>query len=313
MKLISKGETNVKIRVGTRGSRLALTQTENVIDALKANHTFLEAEIVIIKTKGDQIQDVALDKIGDKGLFVTEIEKALLEGHIDMAVHSLKDMPGDLTKGLIFAPEIFREDPRDVLIVNTEIIDLSDIPSGAVIGTGSKRRKYQLLSLRPDLEIRDIRGNVDTRLEKMRRGDYDGIILAQAGLNRLGIKPEFSYVFRETEMLPAPGQGILAIQIRENDQTLLQILNAMKCASTCLEASAERAFLKGIQGSCHKPIGAKATIDHDNLSLTGLYGDEAGERIIIRTKTGHIDEAENIGITLAQEIVEAMTDATDAR
>lgn len=313
MKLISKGETNVKIRVGTRGSRLALTQTENVIDALKANHTFLEAEIVIIKTKGDQIQDVALDKIGDKGLFVTEIEKALLEGHIDMAVHSLKDMPGDLTKGLIFAPEIFREDPRDVLIMNTEIIDLSDIPSGAVIGTGSKRRKYQLLSLRPDLEIRDIRGNVDTRLEKMRRGDYDGIILAQAGLNRLGIKPEFSYVFRETEMLPAPGQGILAIQIRENDQTLLQILNAMKCASTCLEASAERAFLKGIQGSCHKPIGAKATIDHDNLSLTGLYGDEAGERIIIRTKTGHIDEAENIGITLAQEIVEAMTDATDAR
>jgi len=309
MKLISKGETNVKIRVGTRGSRLALTQTESVIDTMKAHHTLLEAEIVIIKTKGDQIQDVALDKIGDKGLFVTEIEKALLEGHIDMAVHSLKDMPGDLTKGLVFAPEIFREDPRDVLVMNTKISDLNDIPNGAVIGTGSKRRKYQLLSLRPDLEIRDIRGNVDTRLEKMRRGDYDGIILAQAGLNRLGIKPEYSYVFSEMEMLPAPAQGILAIQIRENDQTLLHVLRPMRCENTCLEALAERAFLKGIQGSCHKPIGAKATIDHENLSLTGLYGDEEGDKIIIRTKTGHIDEAENIGFTLAQEIVEAMTHA----
>ena len=309
MKLISKGETNVKIRVGTRGSRLALTQTESVIEALKSHHAFLEAEIVIIKTKGDQIQDVSLDKIGDKGLFVTEIEKALLEGHIDMAVHSLKDMPGDLTNGLVFAPEIFREDPRDVLVMNTKFIDLNDIPIGAVIGTGSKRRKYQLLSLRPDLEIRDIRGNVDTRLEKMRKGDYDGIILAQAGLNRLGLKPEYSYVFSEKEMLPAPGQGILAIQIREKDQTLLQMLRAMRCENTCLEASAERAFLKSIQGSCHKPIGAKATIDHDKLTLTGLYGDEEGETIILRTKTGHIDEAETIGITLAQEVVEAMTHA----
>lgn len=309
MKLISRGETNVKIRVGTRGSRLALTQTESVIEALKSHHAFLEAEIVIIKTKGDQIQDLALDKIGDKGLFVTEIEKALLEGHIDMAVHSLKDMPGDLTKGLVFAPEIFREDPRDILIMNDETINLSDIPSGAVIGTGSKRRKYQLLSLRPDLKIKDIRGNVDTRLEKMRRGDFDGIILAKAGLNRLGIKPEYSYVFSETEMLPAPGQGILAIQIREKDQTLLQMLRVMRCENTCLEASAERAFLKGIQGSCHKPIGAKATIDHDKLTLTGLYGDEEGETIILQTKTGHIDEAETIGITLAQEIVEAMTHA----
>lgn len=309
MKLISKGDTNVKIRVGTRGSRLALTQTEHVINALKVHHAYLETEIVIIKTKGDQIQEVALDKIGDKGLFVTEIEKALLEGHIDMAVHSLKDMPGDLTNGLVFAPEIFREDPRDVLIMNTEIINLSGIPSGAVIGTGSKRRKYQLLSLRPDLNIRDIRGNVDTRLEKMRRGDFDGIILAKAGLNRLGIKPEYSYVFSEVEMLPAPGQGILAIQIREHDQMLLQVLSAMRCENTCLEASAERAFLKGIQGSCHKPIGAKATINHEYLSLTGLYGDEEGNKIIIRTKTGHIDKAENIGLTLAQEIVEAMTHA----
>ena len=309
MKLISKGETNVKISVGTRGSRLALTQTESVIEALKSHHAFLEAEIVIIKTKGDQIQDVSLDKIGDKGLFVTEIEKALLEGHIDMAVHSLKDMPGDLTNGLVFAPEIFREDPRDVLVMNTKFIDLNDIPIGAVIGTGSKRRKYQLLSLRPDLEIRDIRGNVDTRLEKMRKGDYDGIILAQAGLNRLGLKPEYCYIFSEMEMLPAPAQGILAIQIREHDQTLLQVLSAMRCENTCLEASAERAFLKGIQGSCHKPIGAKATIDHEKLTLSGLYGDEAGDKIILRTKIGHIDEAENIGFNLAQEIMEAMTHA----
>jgi len=298
----------VKIRVGTRGSRLALTQTEGVVEAMKAYHPFLEAEIVIIKTKGDQIQDVALDKIGDKGLFVSEIEKALLEGNIDLAVHSLKDMPGDLTEGLVFAPEIFREDPRDVLVMNQSIVNLSDIPKGAVIGTGSKRRKYQLLSLRPDLEIKDIRGNVDTRLEKLKRGDYDGIVLAQAGLNRLGIKPQHGYIFSEAEMLPAPAQGILAIQIRENDQALLHTLRPMRCENTCLEALAERAFLKGIQGSCHKPIGAKATIDQEVLSLTGLYGDEAGERVIQRTRIGRIDEAESIGFALAQEIVEAMAD-----
>lgn len=296
----------MKIRVGTRGSRLALTQTEGVVEAMKAYHDFLEVEIVIIKTKGDQIQDVALDKIGDKGLFVTEIEKALLAGDIDLAVHSLKDMPGDLTQGLIFAPEIFREDPRDVLVMNGAIVDLNDIPVGAVIGTGSKRRKYQLLSLRPDLDIRDIRGNVDTRLEKLRRGGYDGIVLAQAGLNRLQIQPEHSYIFTEDDMLPAPAQGILAIQIRENDLTLLHTLRPMRCDTTCIEALAERAFLKGIQGSCHKPIGAKATIDQDQLSLTGLYGDEDGTHIIKRTIKGHIDEAEAIGFALAQEIVEAI-------
>ena len=297
----------MKIRVGTRGSRLALAQTNHVIDAMKTKYEFLETEIVIIKTKGDQIQDVALDKIGDKGLFVTEIEKALLEGYIDMAVHSLKDMPGELTEGLLFVPEIFREDPRDVLIMSTEILNLSDIPRGAVIGTGSKRRKYQILSLRPDLDIRDIRGNVDTRLEKMNRGDYDGIIIAQAGLNRLGITPAHCYVFSEAEMIPAPGQGILAIQIRENDQKLLQALLPMRCDQTCLEALAERSFLKGIQGSCHNPIGAKAIIENGNLSLIGLYGDEAGEKMIKRTKVGPMSEAENIGFTLAQEIMEAMT------
>lgn len=306
MRPFGRRETKVKIRVGTRGSRLALTQTEGVVKAMMDYHDFLEVEVVIIKTKGDQIQDVALDKIGDKGLFVTEIEKALLAGDIDLAVHSLKDMPGDLTEGLIFAPEIFREDPRDVLVMNGEIKTIEDIPVGAVIGTGSKRRKFQLLSLRPDLEVKDIRGNVDTRLEKLKRGDYDGIILAQAGLNRLHIKPEFSYLFSEDEMLPAPGQGILAIQIRENDMAMLQTLRPMRCDKTCLEALAERAFLKGVQGSCHKPIGAKAVVNQDQLSLTGLYGDEAGIKLIKRTRMGHIHEAEGIGFALAKEIVEAI-------
>ncbi len=296
----------MKVKIGTRGSRLALIQTQGVVDAMKELHPELQIELVIIKTKGDQIQDVALEKIGDKGLFVTEIEKALLEGHIDMAVHSLKDMPGDLTEGLRFVPEIKREDPRDILLMNTPISKIDDIPKGAIIGTGSKRRKYQILALRPDLCVKDIRGNVDTRIEKMKSGAYDGIILAKAGLNRLGITPEFGYIFSEAEMLPAPAQGILAIQIRIEDSELLSKLHLLRCENTCIEALAERGFLKGIQGSCHIPIGAKATIEGDQLVLKGLLGDEEGTKLIILEETGSLFDAESIGESLGKKAVEAI-------
>lgn len=299
----------MRIRMGTRGSRLALVQTQSVIDKLKTHYPDVEVEIVTIKTKGDQIQNIALEKIGDKGLFVTEIENALLNGLIDMAVHSLKDMPSQVTKGLAFAPEICREDARDVLVMGKSIKKLHDVPIGAVIGTGSKRRKYQLLRLRPDLIIRDIRGNVDTRLDKMLRGEYDGIVLALAGLNRLGIVPEHYYIFSESEMLSAPAQGILAIQTRENESTLLKVLQPLTCKNTCIEAIAERSFLKGIMGSCHSPVAAKATIVENQLRLTGLFGDENGEKLITLTKSGHTDMAEIIGLTLAQEVMEALRNA----
>jgi hydroxymethylbilane synthase len=289
-----------KLIIGTRGSKLALTQSNWVKEQLEKNHDGLEIELKIIKTTGDRIQNIALDKIGDRGLFVKEIEEALLKGEVDLAVHSLKDMPGVDTDGLRFVPALIRADARDILIMNTPVSSLKDIKRGAVIGTGSKRRAIQLSALRPDLVVEGIRGNVDTRLKKMDDGLYDGIILAKAGLDRLSIHREHVYIFEVNEMLPAPAQGVLGIQIRTEDEGLAKLFEVLIDEESNFQALAERAFLRHINGSCHMPIGAYATINKEELSLVGLFGNEAGDRLCTEQVIGLKKDAELLGKSLAE-------------
>ena len=239
----------MKVVVGTRGSKLALTQTNWVIDQLKERNPQVEFEVKIIKTKGDLIQHLSLDKIGDKGLFVKEIEQQLLDKEIDIAVHSMKDMPSTLPAGLRFAGTPEREDPRDVLILKEGYKNIDDLPRGAKIGTGSKRRKYQLLKYRPDLEIVPIRGNIDTRIQKIKDENLDGIVLAAAGMIRAGMTEQISYYFPVDLMVPAPAQGALAIEIRENDLEIESLVNSIKDEVTQVRVAAERGFLIGVNGS----------------------------------------------------------------
>lgn len=266
----------MKLVVGTRGSNLALVQTNWVVDQLKKENPGVEFEVKIIKTKGDLINNLPLDKIGDKGLFVKEIEKSLLDGEIDMAVHSMKDMPSYLPEGLKFAHSPKREDPRDALIFKEGYKSLDDLPQGARIGTGSKRRKYQLLKHRPDLEIVPIRGNIETRIKKIETEKLDGVVLAASGLRRAGLDDKIDYYIPTDIMLPAPAQGILALEIREDDKETEKIIDSIKDDITKIQIDAERGFLIGVNGSCHIPMGAYCEIEGEKITLTGLYGD--GER-----------------------------------
>lgn len=293
----------MKIVVGTRGSNLALVQTNWVVDQLKKANPDVEFEVKIIKTKGDLIKDLPLDKIGDKGLFVKEIEKSLLNKEIDMAVHSMKDMPSYLPKGLKFASSPKREDPRDVLIFKEGYKSIEDLPKGAKIGTGSKRRKYQLLKNRPDLEIVPIRGNIETRIKKIETENLDGVVLAASGLKRAGLEGKIDYYIPTDIMLPAPAQGILALEIRENDEETESIINSIKDDTTKVQIDAERGFLIGVNGSCHIPMGAYCDIDGDKIKLTGLYGDGDGKKIIIQSQEGNIEDAPKIGYELAKSVL----------
>lgn len=293
----------MKIVVGTRGSNLALIQTNWVVDELKKANPDVEFEVKIIKTKGDLIKDLPLDKIGDKGLFVKEIEKSLLNKEIDMAVHSMKDMPSYLPEGLKFASSPKREDPRDVLIFKEGYKSIEDLPKGARIGTGSKRRKYQLLKHRPDLEIVPIRGNIETRIKKIETENLDGVVLAASGLKRAGLEEKIDYYIPTDIMLPAPAQGILALEIRENDEETENIINSIKDDTTKVQIDAERGFLIGVNGSCHIPMGAYCDIDEDKIKLTGLYGDGDGKKIIIKSQEGAIEDAPKIGYELAKSVL----------
>ena len=293
----------MKIVVGTRGSNLALIQTNWVVDELKKANPDVEFEVKIIKTKGDLIKDLPLDKIGDKGLFVKEIEKSLLNKEIDMAVHSMKDMPSYLPEGLKFASSPKREDPRDVPIFKEGYKSIEDLPKGARIGTGSKRRKYQLLKHRPDLEIVPIRGNIETRIKKIETENLDGVVLAASGLKRAGLEEKIDYYIPTDIMLPAPAQGILALEIRENDEETESIINSIKDDITKVQIDAERGFLIGVDGSCHIPMGAYCDIDGDKIKLTGLYGDGEGKKIIIKSQEGTIEDASKIGYELAKSVL----------
>lgn len=274
-------------KIGTRGSKLALVQAEFVRDRLQEHYPQDCFELKIIKTKGDKIQNKALSAIGDRGLFVKEIEQELLSGEIHLAVHSMKDMPGELPDGLCFAKAWKREDPRDVLVLR-EAKSLHELPKHAVIGTGSKRRAYQLQAIRPDIEIVDIRGNVDTRLAKMETQKLDGIVLAAAGLKRLHREDVITEYLDPNEMIPATTQGTLAIELLVDETELLEKINALSDEKTERITRTERLFLEQIGGDCHTPIGGYATETADGcIRLVAIFGNEDGSRLIRCQKTGN--------------------------
>ncbi|PLS01324.1 hydroxymethylbilane synthase [Neobacillus cucumis] len=269
-----------KIIVGSRRSKLALTQTNWVIEQLKKLNPNFEFEVKEIVTKGDKILDVTLSKVGGKGLFVKEIEQAMLNKEIDMAVHSMKDMPAVLPEGLTIGCIPFREDHRDALISNDHL-KLNELKPGAIIGTSSLRRSAQLLAKRPDLEIKWIRGNVDTRLDKLKTGEYDAIILAAAGLSRLGWAKEVVTEFIDADIcVPAVGQGALSIECREDDKELLELFGKFTCKNTERAVRAERAFLQKMEGGCQVPIAGFAQVDEkDEIVINVLVGSPEGQEI----------------------------------
>lgn len=293
----------MKIRVGTRGSNLALIQTNWAIDRLKEKFPEVEFEVKIIKTKGDKILHLSLDKIGDKGLFVKEIESQLLEGEIDLAVHSMKDMPAEVVEGLKFAAVPKREDPRDVIILREGLNSFDELPIGATIGTGSKRRKYQLLRKRPDLNIVPIRGNIETRISKIESENLDGIVLAASGVIRADLEEKITEFLPVDLMIPAPAQGALALEIRENDEDLEKMIDAIRDEISQIQTDAERSYLAGIDGSCHIPMGAYCEVDGEKLTLTGIFGDEYGEKITVASLEGDRNNPKELGSNLAKLIL----------
>ncbi|NLJ73037.1 MAG: hydroxymethylbilane synthase, partial [Syntrophomonadaceae bacterium] len=257
-----------KLKLGTRGSNLALWQAFYVAELLKAKSN-LEVEIVVIKTKGDKILDVALSKIGDKGLFTKEIENQLLDYEIDIAVHSLKDLPSVITEGLTIGAVLNRENPNDVLIAK-DGLTIDELPSGAKIGTSSLRRIAQLKAYRPDIITVDIRGNIETRIRKMQKEGLDGIILAYSGVKRLNLDHLISEVIDNGVLLPAVGQGAIAIEIRKNDSQIEEVMALINDEETYLTTKAERAFLRTLEGGCQVPIAAYAYIRENKLNISGL-------------------------------------------
>lgn len=299
----------MQIIVGTRGSKLALTQTKAVINSLQSIHLHIDFQIKVITTTGDKIQNVSLDKIGEKGLFVKEIEEQLLSKEIDLAIHSMKDMPACVPTGLRFSWIPKREDYRDALILNKGYKALEYLPKGAKIATGSKRREFQITKIRPDIEILPIRGNIDTRIRKMKEQGLDGIILAAAGLKRLGLYEEMTdqiQLLSKDIMLPSPAQGALGLEIREDDNKLNEIIHSISHTPSEIEVKCERAFLKAINGNCHIPIGALCTINDNEIILEGLLGDEQGKHIVRKKITGIIGDEENLGNELARMVLEEM-------
>jgi len=256
---------NGRVVIGTRGSALALWQTRYVGGRLRAAAPDLDVQIKIIQTRGDLVRDRALSQVGGKGLFVKEIENALLTGEIDLAVHSLKDMPTEQPEGLSLGSILERAEPRDALVVRGGAGGLEGLPSGARVGTSSLRRRAQLLAVRPDLQLLDLRGNVDTRLRKLREGQYDAVVLAVAGLVRLGYADAINQVLPLDLMLPAPGQGALCIEVRADDGSTQDLIAALDHPPTRWAAQAERAFLRRLEGGCQVPIGAYAEVSGDLL------------------------------------------------
>jgi hydroxymethylbilane synthase len=274
------------LRLGTRGSLLARTQSGQVADALRQAHPELRIELVTISTSGDQMADRSLADAGGKGLFTKELELALLAGQIDLAVHSLKDVPVTMPlvdqTDLIIAAVPARQDPRDVL-VSRAARSLHDLKSGMKVGTGSARRRCQILQARPELVIQPLRGNVDTRLKKVELGEYDAIVLALAGLQRVDqFDPSWMHPIDPALMLPAAGQGALALQCRRKDSGVIQILSALNDAATFDAVTAERAVVAELGGDCHSPIAVLATIDNENMALTAAVGGRGGEPPVAR-------------------------------
>ncbi len=291
------------IRVGTRGSALALTQTRWVEGELKARHPGLATEIIVIKTSGDKLKDVPLTQVGGKGLFIKEIEEALLAGEVDLAVHSLKDMPAEMPPGCTLGAFPPREDCRDAFI-SQRYASLGEIPPGGRVGTGSLRRKVQILHHRPDLEVVHLRGNVDTRLRKLDTEGLDAIILAAAGLRRLGLGHIPRGFLAETEMLPAIGQGALGLEVRVDDQEMLDLLRPLNDVPTQVAVTAERAFLARLEGGCLVPVAALGRLMDESLTVEALISDLEGRQVFKDRLEGPPGEAASMGRRLAEMLLE---------
>ncbi|MGI6657085.1 MAG: hydroxymethylbilane synthase [Desulfobulbus sp.] len=291
-----------ELRLGTRASLLALTQSTHIKEQIERAHPNTRVELVRITTKGDRILDVPLAKVGGKGLFVKEIEDALLSGAIDLAVHSMKDVPSELPAGLIIGIVPEREAPWDALL-SPHAASIAELPVGARVGTSSLRRKAQLSAIRSDLQILDLRGNVDTRIRKLDEGQYDAIILAAAGLRRLEKAERITALLAAEEMLPAVGQGALGIELREQDTELQEGLAFLRHQPTEWAVAAERAFLFRLEGGCQVPIAAHAVLKDDTLALTGLIATVDGRRILKETATGLAGQAGAIGRALADSLL----------
>ncbi|MCL4475073.1 MAG: hydroxymethylbilane synthase [Nitrospirae bacterium] len=298
-----------RVIIGTRGSKLALWQAEWVKSEIQRLHPGLEVELNKIKTTGDKILDVPLAKVGGKGLFVKEIEEALLSGGADLAVHSMKDVPTDFPKGLHLPVICKREDPRDAFIAagvkgkGFRINSFKDLPNGATIGTSSLRRSCQLLSLRPDLGIGQLRGNLDTRLRKLDEGQFDAIILAAAGVKRLGWADRITEIIPMEISLPAIGQGAIGIECRTNDDFINHLIAPLNHSETSVCVRAERAFLKKLEGGCQVPIAAHAKLAGGMIMMDGLVGSITGDRIVRGHIEGSSGDAESIGTSLAEDIL----------
>lgn len=294
-----------KIIIGSRGSELALWQSNFVKKELEKKNKNIEVEIIIIKTKGDKILDVSLSKIGDKGLFTKELEKELLNGKIDLAVHSLKDLQTQIPEGLKLGAVTKRHKVEDVLIARKKGITIFDLKENAIVATGSLRRRSQLLHLRPDLNINELRGNVPSRIKKFSESDWDAIILASAGVERLGLKKFISSYIPKELILPAVGQGALAIEIREDNLFIQDIVNSVNDENTHKAILAERAFLKKLEGGCQVPIGAFAEIKSNGLYFDGLVASIDGSVLFRKKIRGTVSQSEKIGEQLAKDLLKA--------
>ncbi|MCG3730316.1 hydroxymethylbilane synthase [Vibrio cincinnatiensis] len=295
--------TTTPIRIATRQSPLALWQAHFVKDALQAAHPGLEVELVTMVTRGDVLLDTPLAKVGGKGLFVKELELAMLENRADLAVHSMKDVPVDFPEGLGLVTICEREDPRDAFVSN-HYSSLDELPHGAVVGTCSLRRQCQIKEARPDIVIKDLRGNVGTRLAKLDAGEFDAIVLAAAGLKRLKLEERIASFLEPEQSLPAVGQGAVGIECRLDDQRLLALLEPLNHADTATRVRCERAMNLTLQGGCQVPIGSYTILEGDNIWLRALVGEPDGSQIIRGEIRGPRQQAEQLGIELANQLLE---------
>ncbi len=297
------------IKIASRNSSLAIKQSEIVKNSLQQLYPNMEIKIIGFTTKGDQILDTPLAKIGGKGLFIKELEMAILKGQVDIAVHSMKDIPPALHNDLTISAILKRADPRDAF-VSVKYRSLEDLPANAIVGTSSLRRQCQILMIRPDIQIKTLRGNVNTRLKKLDAGEYDAIILASAGLERLGLQHRITDYLENTTILPAVGQGAIGIESSINNQELIKLLLPLtdKNTTTCLLA--ERAMNRELNGSCQTPIAGLATItSKKQLQLKGLVGIPDGSKIITHTENGSIEDAEIIGTKVAKSLIKQGADS----
>ncbi len=290
------------LRIATRKSPLALWQAEHVKTRLMQAHEGLQVELVTFTTQGDKILDTPLAKIGGKGLFVKELEVAILEDKADIAAHSIKDVPIDFPEGLFLSTILEREEPCDALVSN-QYNSVQTLPQGAVVGTCSLRRKSQLLSKRPDLKIKDLRGNVNSRLEKLDNGDYDAIILACAGLVRLEMSKRIKQRISSSWILPAVGQGAVGLEARIGDNETLELISVLNHEDTADRITAERALNKRLKGGCQVPIASYAMLDGDTLHLQALVGEPDGSLIVQGDISGHRSEGEQLGTKLADDLL----------